>query len=433
MGMANGNYDNHDNCGAQLDALGWPGVVGDGLHDDTTGLQAALDGGARTVCLPRPPGHYSISAALKLHSGQTLQLDRSAVVRLADHGHAHMLTNADHERGNRGISVIGGIWDGNNAHQTCAYHETGAWQVPYDPARYLGVLLQFSNVEDLRIANLTLKDPETFGVQMGNIRRFTVEDITFDYNLLRLNMDGIHVHGNSHQGRITNLKGNTNDDLVALNADDGSMFELSRGAITDVTVDGVFAECGCTAVRLLSAGSPVSRVRLANIHGSYRYNVVSFTHHDVHPGEASVFEDIVLDGVFCSKPTGPLPGPLAGNEGGRATAPLIWVAPGTLVRGLHIRNMHRTEKYPGAPDSVVVDEGATVEYLGLSDVSLTNRTDTPLALLRNAGTITALNVSNAYLKAVGGAPRGCLIRNSGCIESKLLTNVAAENLASVEE
>ena len=92
-------------------------------------------------------------------------------------------------------------------------------------ARYLGVLMRFNRVKRLTLRGLTLKDPVTFSTQLGNLEEFTIEDIAFDHNLKRTNMDGIHVHGNSRHGRITNLKAATNDDLVALDADDGGIFE----------------------------------------------------------------------------------------------------------------------------------------------------------------------------------------------------------------
>ena len=116
-----------------LNALECPGVVGDGRHDDSAGLQAALDTKAATVHLPRPSGHYLIRQTLVVDSGQTLIADRNAIIRLGDHAHCHMLTNANHDQESCGITVTGGIWDGNNVHQTCEYHENGGkWQVPYD-------------------------------------------------------------------------------------------------------------------------------------------------------------------------------------------------------------------------------------------------------------------------------------------------------------
>ena len=394
-------------------ALDYPGVVGDGEHDDTVGLQAALDSGASTVCLPAPPAAYSISGTLTIHSGQTLAADRNAVIRLADHAHQHLLTNADHEHGNERITVTGGIWDGNNVHQTCEYHENGRnWRVPYDPARFLGVLMQFNRVTDLRIAHVTLKDPETFGVQVGNLRRFTIEDITFDYNLMRGNMDGVHLHGNCHQGRITNLKGTTNDDLVALNADDGSMYEMSRGPITDIVVDGIWSEDGYTGVRLLSAGSPIRRVKLANIFGTYRYNIVSFTNHKVHPGEPSTFDDISIQGAFCSKSVrGPDRG--RGQEVSPKWSP-IWIDAPAVVSSLTIRDYHRTEEVlPN--DDIYIEPGATVDRLTLSDMTLVNRCESPINMLHNHGTIGNLALANVYARAEDSSPGGQVVKNAGTI------------------
>lgn len=412
-------------------ALRFPGVVGDGLHDDTAGLQAALDSGAATVYLPRPSGAYLISRPLVLGSGQTLHADRDATIRLADHAHAHMLTNSDHAAGNSRITVCGGLWDGNNRHQTCEYHQNGRnWHVPFDPQRYLGVLFQFNGVTDLRVAHLTLKDPETFGLQLGRLDRFTIEDLTFDYNLLRENMDGVHVHGPARHGRIANIKGATNDDQVALNADDGWMYEMSRGPIEDVHVDGVGADNGYTAVRLLSSGSPVRRVRISNVFGSYRYNVVSFTSHGLHPGEPSTFEDVLIDRLFCSKPTAPLPQPLSSDAWGRSSAPLIWFAAGTVTRGASVQHFHRTEHGAPSPPSVTVDEGAQVDYLALTDSSLVNHGAGPVSFLENRGTIGTLSLAQVRVAAVGGGSRGLVLADHGSIGRLQTVNITEENLSA---
>jgi len=412
-----------DARGSHVSALATPGVVGDGLHDDTAGLQAALDSGAAVVHLPTPPAGYLITRPLVIHSGQTLLCDRNAALRLADRAHRYMLVNDDPERGNRGISIIGGIWDGNNAHQTCEYHEGGDWRVPFSKDRYLGVLMQLVNVDDLHLSGLTLKDPECYGIQLGAVRRFTVQDITFDYNMLTNNMDGVHVHGPASQGRIANLKGATNDDQVALNADDGAMFEVTRGPITDVEIQGVWAENGYTGVRLLSAGSPISRVRISGLYGSFRYYGVSFTHHNVHPGEPSTVTDVVIDGMHLSRPPRPEGQPLPQSDMEQCRFPLIWVEGGMNVGSLLLSNLVRTEAVELAPPAVLVSEGAKVRHLGVCNAAVANLADSALDFIVNRGTIESLSLANVCTSARSAATRGTVVRNTGTINHTGLQNV----------
>lgn len=417
----------------EVNVLDRPDVAGDGLHDDTAGLQAALDSGASVVRLPRPPACYVISRTLVMRSGQTLLADRNAVIRLADHAHAHMLTNADHATRSRGIAVRGGIWDGNNAHQTCEYHENGyQWRVPYDPARYLGVLMQFNNVEDLHISGLTLKDPEAFGIQVGNLRRFTIEDLTFDYNLLKLNMDGVHLHGNCHEGRIANLKGTTNDDLVALNADDGWMYEMSRGPITDIQVDGIWSDHGYTAVRMLSGGSPIRRVRVANIFGSFRYYICTLGNYGVHPEEPSEISDVVFDGIFASKAAGPREAGAPWDEHAIHHFPFFWIESRTVVRNLLVQNLLRTERLEKAPPCFYISPDARVEHLGVSHVNITNLAPSPLDFLHNEGTIQNLCLNDVHCRADGDPPRGVLVRNAGTIEHQERHAVTTRGLEALD-
>ncbi|MCX7426277.1 MAG: glycosyl hydrolase family 28 protein [Planctomycetia bacterium] len=405
-----------------------PGVVGDGVHDDTAGLQALLDSGTSDVHFPSPPVRLLISKTLKIHSGQTLTLARHAVVRLKEHADQILIANADQDRGDENITLVGGVWDMDNVNQSMAeYQKTHNWNRPYDPAFYLGVLMRFDKVKNLCIRGLTLRDPVTFGMQLGNLRQFTIEDITFDYNLQRTNMDGVHVHGNSRWGRIANLKGTTNDDLVALNADDAAMFEMSRGPIEDVSVDGVFSQNGYTAVRLLSAGSPVRRVRLANIFGDYRYNVVSFTNHRVHPGSASTFEDISIDGVFCSKSAEGMKVDV--NSSGPAC---IWIDGPAVVSSLTISDYHRTESV-WAAENILISPGATVETLLLSNVSLVNRTPGAIDVLTNQGKIGCLGMANVCARAEGGTPRGAVLRGAGAVRQQSRQQVLSVNLEPEKE
>lgn len=403
-------------------------IVGDGTQDDTAAIQALLDSRRTLVHLPAPPKYYLISKPLRIYSGQTLQLDRFTTIRLKDRSDCLMITNDDHERGNENIALIGGVWDMNNEGQSLAeYQKTRNWKGVYDPARYLGVLMRFNRVKRLTLRGLTLKDPVTFSTQLGNLNEFTIEDVTFDHNLKRTNMDGIHVHGNSRHGRITNLKGATNDDLVALNADDGGIFEMSRGAIEDVAVDGVWAKDGYTAVRLLSAGSPLRRIRLANIFGTYRYNVVSFTNHKVHPGSESTFEDISIHSIYCEKSGMGMKADPA--KPGSSKLSMIWIDAPAVVSGLTMSDLHRTETvWPAA--SIFVEPGVTINSVQLTQATILNRTPGPLDLLVNHGTIEHLSLSQVRMEASEGPARGAVVRNSGKIQNRNLQQVSAANTAA---
>lgn len=396
-----------------------PGIVGDGVHDDTAGLQALLDSGAPEIHFPAPPVCLLIGKTLKIRSGQALVLDRYAVIRLKDHADTVMITNADHEKGDKNISLVGGVWDMNNLNQSLTEYQKSDKNYqsrPYNPQIYIGVLMRFNNVKNLAIHDLTLTDPVTFGMQLGNLWQFTVEDITFDYNLKRSNMDGVHLNGNCRWGRVANLKGTTNDDMVALNADDGGWGEMSRGAIEDVLVDGIFSEDGYTAVRLLSAGSPLKRIQIANVFGAYRHNVVSFTNHRVHPGTASTFEDIAIRGVFCSKSGRGLPSPRL--QPGSPSSALIWIDTPAVVTCLTISDFHRTEAL-WAAENISIERGATVESLQISNVSLINRMAAPIDLLTNRGMIERLNTANVYVKEEGGQERSVVVRNLGTIKQSI--------------
>jgi hypothetical protein len=388
------------------------GVKGDGIHDDTQGIQSLLDSKAATVYLPQPAKNYLISKTLKIHSGQTLIVDRNAVIRLADHAGAHLLTNADHVGGNERITVIGGIWDGNNLTQTSPYHQDQKTKdIPYDPNRYIGVLMQFDNVKDLHITNVTFKDPETFAFLAGNLLRFTIENITFDFNLKRGNMDGIHIEGNSRQGRIVNLKGTTNDDLVALNADDYPLFELSRGEITDIQVDGIWAEDAHRAVRLLSCGSPVKRIKISNVYGTYINEAIILSNHKVHPDSNSIFEDISITGMFCSNSA-------KGNK-----FPHIRIHSPAQVSNLTVTDYHRTEE-AFASDNILVEKGAHIDYLSVSNATLNNKCTGLINFINNSGTIGTLHLSNIFLQGKDAEQKVQLIKNTGEIQSVNKTNVS---------
>lgn len=395
-----------------------PVVKGDGIHDDTQAIQALLDSKQATIYLPKPSNYYLISKTLKIYSGQTLIADRNAVIRLADHAGVHLLTNADWVGGDERIAVIGGIWDGNNLTQTTLYHQdrNKNKDIPYNPDTYIGVLMVFDNVKNLHIADVTFKDPEMFAFLGGNLSQFTIENITFDFNLRRGNMDGIHIAGNSHYGRIVNLKGTTNDDLVALNADDVPLVELSSGPITDIQIDGIWSEDGFRAIRINSCGSPVKRVKISNVFGTYRNEAIVLSNHKVHPDCISTFEDISISNLMCSN----------SPKGGTKQSQIRIFSP-AHVSNLAISDYHRTEE-AFANDNVMIDKGVQIDNLSVSNSMLNNKSNGIITFINNLGTIGNLNLANIFLNGKTLEQKVQLIINNGEIHSinKMNVNVSGK-------
>ncbi len=306
----------------------------DGIHDDTAEIQALLD---KKGYIFLDVGTYLITKPLIIHDDTHLQLAPNAIMILGNNANCAIIENeALNEKGaryNSNIRIEGGIWNGNNENQVRRSRESRFELTQYEDDYYYGIFMRFVGVKDFYIGNLTVKDPESYAMLICAAESFTVENINLDYNLLRINMDGIHIQGPSKNGVVRNIKGTTNDDLVALNCDDTYACEITRGNIENMLVDGLFSENGYTAIRLLSSGSKMKNISVKNIFGTYRYYGVSFTHHNIHPGEPVWFENISLEDIFASKP-----------ENDTSDNPIVWFEEGVRGRNISIRNIFRTEE-----------------------------------------------------------------------------------------
>lgn len=359
-----------------------PNIYGDGIHDDTEGLQALLDTRARLIELPMPEEYYLISAPLRIHSDQELRLPALARVRLADGANCKMLVNADYEAGNANIYISGGIWDGNNMAQISNPY---LFPHPENPD-YDGISMFFQNVTNLHLTGMTFKDPTTYAAALDTVRYFSVENIVFDFNTgnpWAVNMDGIHLNGNCHFGSLRNLKGACYDDLVALNADEGT-----AGPITDIDIDGIFAENCHSAVRLLCVGCNVERVHIHNVYGTFFQYCIGITKYYI--GESSGFFDaLTIDNIFASKAERLT---VYGKDGSYVY-PLLWIEENLRVRNLSIANVYRTERITSIP-TLYLGEDSVVENLTLHNISCENLTGIPMPLFDNHGTVEKLYCTN---------------------------------------
>ena len=374
-------------------------LYGDGIHDDYPAIQEMLDSRVCEVVLPAPAKCYVISKTLKIHGNQTLKLPRFAVIRLADKANCAMIENEDFENYNENICIDGGIWDMNHNNQwPNPYHfpdENGLYWfgkvgLPHrdvTPIKtytsfirdaYSGHCMQFCRIRRFVLKNITIRNPVVYGVHMGYIEDFSVQDIIFDYtegSPKLWNMDGVHVEGYCKNGSITNLKGACHDDLVAITADD-----LLYGPIENILVDGIYAEGSHSAVRLLSHGLPIKNVTIRNVFGSYYVYCIGLTKYHGGEEERGVMENIVLENISACACEG-----TADVKGGRY--PVLWVQKGVDVEGLSITNVHREEKTYPTP-LFKVDEGATVKNCRLRDIYQKNLLGSPVEFIKIDGEVT---------------------------------------------
>ena len=379
-----------------------PALVGDGLADDTAAIQARIDTGASCVYLPPPAREYVISKTLLLDSGQELRLDRWTRIRLAKGSSCFMLSNRHRETGDRRVALTGGIWDYDNVNQAPNPQQAHRCNPPvavkiparHDPKFYWGTLMSFKGVRDLQIRHVTFRNPCSYSCQLAGVTDFRVSDITFDFdkwNPIRLNMDGIHLDGDCHHGRISDLNGTCFDDLVAINANDGKC-SPKEAPITDIEIDGIHAEYCHSAVRILSAGAEIRRIVIRNVFGNFYTYAVGLTHF-FRQKPRGTFEDIVIENVFAAKALSPED--IGVNS--RAGFPLIWFEGPVDAGDVTIRNFARTEKtVPVA--SVRIDKEAVVRHLTIRDCRMKNELGKPIPFVENLGRCDRLVSENNELE-----------------------------------
>lgn len=255
------------------------GAAGDGIQNDAPAIQKALDSGAATVYVPA--GEYRIGNTLRIRSNTHLLCDGQARLFLCEKKTKKrgdfLMTNADPGCGNQNISVSGGIWDGNfdakNNDKPADLFDENAWS---------GATLNFVGVEGLTLSDLDMRNSTVYYIRMARLRHFVIRGIRFSSARQAYNQDGLHFGGHVYNGLIENITaspGQTNDDLIALNADDSMVRQENRdlccGPIEDVTIRNIFAEDCYTAFRLLSVTSPIRRIRIENVYAGCRHFAVN--------------------------------------------------------------------------------------------------------------------------------------------------------------
>ena len=273
--------------------------VKDGSRDATPVLQQALD---RRGEIRIPAGVYRLGETLRVHSDTSIVAEPGATFRLSDgvgkHCRHFMIANANPGNGNENLSLQGGFWDANNAGNPRGKD--------HDPFSYSGVAINFTNVKHLTIRDLTVHNPESFFIRVGEVCDFHIENIFLSGDRTHINQDGVHVGGFSERGVIRGIRataaGVPGDDMVALNADDDVERQLNlgmrRGPIRDILIEDIEAEDAYTFIRLLSVEQPIEDITVRRLRGGCRMHGLNLNNWRFPKGVGAlrriVFEDMEL-------------------------------------------------------------------------------------------------------------------------------------------
>ena len=395
-------------------------LYGDGVHDDSDAIQERLDSGISCVELPPTDKCYLISKTLKIHSNQELRLQRATVIRLAPESDCTMLENAGGRMGDRNVFITGGIWDFANVDQFPNPMQLEHVKKPLTrsrPEKYSGTAMEFRNVSGFRLQGVIFRNPTIFAATFHKVTNFVMDDIEFDFttcNPAWANMDGIHLNGSCAYGRISNLRGNCYDDLVALNSPEGDW----PGPITDIDIDGIQCDSCHSAIRLLSYTEPVRRISIRNIHGNFYRYMVGITHFVNDQPGPGIFDDITIENCYCGKCRKP--------EGLWDLMPMapILVEGFCDVGDLYIGNIHRDEFVENVPciacnvDSdrpVIVD--TKIRNLTVENCSMTNHLPEELEFFHCDCEVESLTFrNNQCYSAPGAGP--CILKAGKFPEGK---------------
>ena len=366
-------------------------LYGDGIHDDTAAIQELLDTRRNYIELPPPAVFYLISRTLKIHSNQELRLPRYCHIVLAPNSNCYMITNADVVNGNENITISGGIWDYNNKKQ-----KSNPAIVPHIisiskyECSYNGISAFFYHVNRLVLHDITFKDPVTYACTLDTVSYFTVANVVFDFNYgnpFAQNMDGIHMNGNCNHGLLQNLKGACYDDLVALNADEGS-----RGPITNIRISGIFAENCHSAVRLLTVDNPVEHIHISDIFGTFYTYCIGITKFCFERETTGYFDGLVFDNIHVSKA---MLRPEYHKEEIYGIQPVVLIERETITKSLSISNLFRNECNMPVP-TIGLQKNAFVDHFNLRSCFNRGRTDVQYCFVDNNGSINNLFIQDVY-------------------------------------
>lgn len=355
------------------------GAVYDGRTDCSAAIQKCLDRGG--TVLFEGCGTARVDRTVHIRrSGTWLKLDKDFCVMLGDQVNAPILDTPgaayfydDPRVGTerlRGLTITGGIFDGNARNQTKGHN-------------YLMPVLRIVDVDDFRLENVWLRNPRIYAAIIAGLDRFAIRNIRIHNDFAALNCDGLHFGGHIYNGVIDGITGNPTDDMIGLNVggdwkpnSNNPREEQARvGGATNVVIRNLHCEKGCfRAVRLLCNDRyPIDDVTIDGVTGETHAmgGVIGLTNWS----EPAHFGKVVIRNVNCTN-SGDQYSYLEDKSGS-----VFWIGNDAshaemkvdcVVDTLEISNVTLTADPSHRMAFMTLPKGARVKRLSIDGVTVTN-------------------------------------------------------------
>jgi hypothetical protein len=261
--------------------------------DWTSTIQAAIDL-KKGVYIPYKSTPYVIEGTIILKDDTSIIADRNAII---ENQQGLFVLNEKILTGtrNKNITIDGGIWDCNNLWGAT---NTGTTKIDEGVKTAMG----FFGVDDLTLKNMYIVNGSSnFATQFADCEKLNI----FNIQLIDCGRDGIHLGGDINNFIIENIYGNTQDDMVALNAWDWFNYTPKYGNITNGVVRNIVQLSGhARTVRVLGGAIEgtkyiVDNVTIENVNAvNHLENItIGFEAGNNNPGVASKIGRIYLKNI----------------------------------------------------------------------------------------------------------------------------------------
>ncbi len=246
-----------------------------GGTDDTQAIQQLLDK-ALAHPLHLVMDGAALVGGLTFHSNTTIEcLNQSCGFYLKDNVSVPLLQNSNrdfYEIKTENVCLYGGTYNFNCLHQEHHRQPEGHAFDDNSIDDFVNCWtfgFRIYGIRNLVMRDVTTVDQRTFAMMVANFENVTMDniDIQLPNILFGENQDGLHFWGPGRFLTLTNIKGTSGDDIIALAPDEGDC----KSSITDVLIDGLMLKEADQAIRLLSRyKGRLDRVMIRNVSGEFK-------------------------------------------------------------------------------------------------------------------------------------------------------------------